>query len=327
MPSSCSSRTRRPRSRSTSQKPKHDTEVFAQKGYVIIKRIGGGSYGQVYKAQHIRSKEVCAVKVLDTLKMNEHVTLKFLPRELACMISAKHENVVRVWDIFRSKHKVFIFMEFASNGDISSYMKRNAGLTTEQAATWFLQSCRGLDYLHSRLKVTHRDLKLDNIMLFETFVAKLIDFGFARKAIDSRTNQIQLSHTYCGTAAYNCPNRLTFQPYDPFKSDVYSMGIVLFTMLHNRFPFHLQSAQELLAEVLDYPDFIRSRFKSDLAPEGRQLIESMIHPIESKRCTLRDVLNNKWLDQLAPSKSSSSSSSKSLSNSSNSKIKNKKTST
>lgn len=269
--------------------------LCSQRGYEIKRRLGAGAFGTVFKGCHLKTRKLCAVKVMNFGRMSEKLKLKFLPRELKCLIEARHDNVVQVWDIFRTDTQIFIFMEFAPNGDLNGYMKKNS-VSPKQAATWFVQSCRGLFYLHDVLGTAHRDLKLDNILLDSKYSAKLTDFGFARQMYDSDS---RVSQTYCGTLPYNCPCKVAGNPYDPLKSDVWSMGVILYILLHNRFPFHYDDTKEMLLEMLNHPDYIRSRFSSEMPREGRQLFEAMLNPFEKKRCSLKYVIANQWLKQLS----------------------------
>lgn len=82
------------------------SEMFTHKGYSVEKKLGAGAYGTVYKAVHVQSGMVCAVKVMDLTLMNDMFRAKFLPRELQALISCKHENLVQTWDIFRADNKI-----------------------------------------------------------------------------------------------------------------------------------------------------------------------------------------------------------------------------
>lgn len=249
----------------------------------------------MYLLERQRSQEEFAVKVLHLERMSQEMRNKYLPQELKCLKDAKHENCVRTFNIYKSKHRVYIIMEFAPHGDISHWMERNNGVAPNHGAQWFLQACKGLRYLHETLHMTHRDLKCENILLAERYVAKLVDFGFAKK-----TEPNKLSRTYCGSMPYECPNKLGRKPYDAFKSDVWSMGVVLYGLLHNRLPFHYHDgSHQMLREMHDYPRYIRNRCRSDLSVEGVHLIEKMLDPNEKMRVTLLEAINNPWINHLS----------------------------
>lgn len=305
-----------------------DLRDLEERGFKVVKKLGQGSFGKVYqvKAMKLKGTGVAAAKVLELSKMDRKLRYKFLPRELRCQVEARHPNLIQTHYIYKSREKIVIIMEFAPFGDLAKYTNSNDGVEERQAAIWFLQSTNGLYYLHEVMRTAHRDLKCENIMIGQNRVAKLIDFGFARKvkASDesnsgsnsskqttqlSRTCNSCLSSTFCGTRAYNCPSKLARKSYDPFKSDVWSMGIVLYYMLHNRFPFHYDNIQRELSEITDYPRCLRSRFRtdsrSDCDDEWRSLIEKLLNPNEAKRCSLDEILSHGWLQDKATRKQSS----------------------
>ena len=275
------------------------SSVISRKKYLIIKRLGQGAFGTVYKAKRMEfPDQLAAVKVMDLNKMSEHYKEKFLPREMETLIDCKHDNIIQVFDIIRSNYKLYVFMEFAENGDILDYAKKNNGIKPEIAACWFYQITLGLQYLHEVTKTAHRDIKLDNFLLSSKWEAKLTDFGFASMSSDANNNVV-LAKTYCGTAPYYAPRVLRRLPYDPFKADVFSMGVSLYTMLNNRFPFHFKDATEHYKEMVTFPAYIRSRFVETTPKECRPLLESMLDPDDKIRITSKDILNNDWLKNTA----------------------------
>ena len=117
--------------------------------------------------------QLSAVKVIDLTKMSKGSKEKFLPREIQTLMDCRHENLIAVYDIFRAAQKMFIFMEFAGNGDIAGYAKKNKGIKEDLACKWFFQAASGLAYLHGQMKTAHRDIKLDNILLDGKWIAKV----------------------------------------------------------------------------------------------------------------------------------------------------------
>lgn len=125
--------------------------ILLQKGYRLETAIGKGSYGEVYKAVKLKTSKICAVKVMSLDLMNERFRKKFLPRELATMMETKHENIVRVYDIFKSNRKIYVFMEFAEHGELGDFIKKYGSLSEDRAHRWFTQTTRAILYLHEEL--------------------------------------------------------------------------------------------------------------------------------------------------------------------------------
>ncbi|XP_054167582.1 testis-specific serine/threonine-protein kinase 4-like [Oppia nitens] len=272
--------------------------VFTRKGYKIEKQLGHGNYGYVYRAIDTTTGEKVAVKVTDMEKVNKVYADKFLTREMATMIKANHDNIIKVFDIIKANKKIFIFMEFAGNGDLMQYMKKYGKIGQTKACYWFNQVANGLTYLHEELYIAHRDIKLDNILLNSEMSAKISDFGFARKAYDPTTGEVMKAETICGTRMYFCPQLFRKQPYDPYKADVWAMGVVLFSMINDKLPFHVDNDSKTISEMKD-KNYLETRYTIDGCEHLKQLIRSMFEFEETDRCDIKTVLDNKWITEKA----------------------------
>jgi len=270
--------------------------VIEHKGYMVKEKLGEGAYGQVFKALSKDGTQLAAVKVIALLKMSEKSREKFLPREIQTLINAQHTNLIKVFDIFRANQRMYIFMEFAGNGDIHVYIRKNRGIRdTKLACKWFLQASRGLEFLHNRIYTAHRDIKTDNILLADKWIAKLSDYGFSKDCYDPDKQSITLSTTFCGTKPYESPQVLEHKPYNALKADIWSMGVTLFIMLHDRFPFPFKDTKEMLKLISQYPKSVLSKMTRKLPDSGVKFQLSMLNPKEESRASVEDLVNNEWL--------------------------------
>ena len=267
--------------------------VFKKKGYNIEKMLNEGAFGQVYKGSNTRSGELVAIKVMDLDAVGEKFKQKFLPRELAALIGIKHEHVIYIHDIIRANRKIYIFMEFANGGDITGYLTKNGPIPEALTCYWFTQTCRAIRYIHEELHIAHRDIKIDNVLLHNN-VAKVTDFGFAKESWDNDRNQPLLSETFCGTEPYYSPQIVARRAYDPFAADVWALGVMLFCMLNNKFPYHFGDSKAMLKEMYD-PKFIGTRYIKKFPADLRQLQEALFTVNEKDRISMADVMNHGWI--------------------------------
>lgn len=280
--------------------------VLKKKGYILQKRLAAGAFGQVYSAIKARpngKEEMSAVKIMDLDKCGEKFKQKFLPRELSVLIQVRHVNVIKVFDIFRMSGRIYIFMEFAPNGTIADYIKKNDALSESRSKMWFTQTGLALQYCHNKFGIAHRDIKVDNIMLDAYNNAKLTDFGFARIAYDPETGKLNLSETFCGTLPYYSPQILQKRAYNPFKADVWAMGVVLYGMLNNKFPFKFKDLRRMLQTQLNRIWKYREDKDDVLSREVRDLISRVFEPDEYRRPSMDDVMRHPWCMSAEPSKS------------------------
>lgn len=271
--------------------------VLKKKGYILQKKLAAGAFGQVYsalKTRHDGREEMSAVKVMDLEKCGEKFKQKFLPRELSVLIQVRHINVIKVFDIFRMGGRIYIFMEFAPNGTIADYVKKNDALSESRSKLWFYQTGSALQYCHNKFGIAHRDIKVDNIMLDYNNNAKLTDFGFARIAYDPDTGRLNLSETFCGTLPYYCPQILQKRPYNPFKADVWAMGVVLYGMLNNKFPFKFKDLKRMLQTQLQRVWKYREDREDVLSRDVKDLISRIFEPDEPRRPSMDDVMRHPW---------------------------------
>lgn len=171
-----------------------------------------------------------AVKIISKKKAPKDYISKFLPRELEVVMYLRHPSLVCFLQSIETNNRVYLIMELADNGDLLEVIKKLKHVEENQAGLWFHQLVNGVDYCHSK-GVAHRDLKCENLLLDRNNHLKISDFGFARGGFHLLEGHDALSQTYCGSYAYAPPEILTGTPYNPMLADVWSMGVVLFTMV------------------------------------------------------------------------------------------------
>ena len=226
--------------------------------YVPERILGEGGMGRVYLARHtrIRQKRV-AVKVLHPEFFgNAHVLARF-QREAETAAAISHPNVVTVLDVDRTPHGLpYLVTEFLEGLDLSDQLKARGRLEATTAVHIARQLCRGLGAAHQS-QVIHRDVKPQNIFLVGDFsrglperpTIKVLDFGLSRFSDDSQ-NQLTQAGCIMGTPAYMAPEQACGQQVD-HRTDIYGVGVVLFTILTGRPPFDADTPQATVLAVMN----------------------------------------------------------------------------
>ncbi|KAJ8302717.1 hypothetical protein KUTeg_019113 [Tegillarca granosa] len=186
-------------------------------------------------------------------------------------------------------------MELGKN-DLLEEIRERKNVQENKAGVWFYQLHGGMMYMHSK-GIVHRDLKCENLLLDEGQNLKITDFGFARKVIKNKLGEIKFSETYCGSYAYAAPEILKGVPYDPYTPDVWSIGVILFTMLYGRLPFDDSNHKKLLKQVQSRIVFPA---KPEVSEECRILILKMLNKA-SERVPLANIRYDPWYKKYLPS--------------------------
>lgn len=267
-----------------------DEFLLEKKGYKIGQEISSGSFARVFKCT--RNNDPCAVKVIDLSKTSDDYKLKFLPRELYTMKKLKHPYIIVIYDIFSVKKTlVMIFMELAEGGDLLDIIHDENLLKEEKTRMFYQQFGDALRYMHS-IGFAHRDIKCENVLLNGSrTMAKLTDFGFARACYDYQSKTKLLSDTYCGSSAYVAPEVLKSQPYNPIKSDVWSIGILLYVLLNSKLPFNDNDTKKLLRRQMDRKYNFSNK---QLTNEAKDVVHMHLNPNPTQRPSMSEILAHRW---------------------------------
>jgi tetratricopeptide (TPR) repeat protein/TolB-like protein len=205
--------------------------------YQIIEDLGQGGMGHVFKALDTRTGEKIAVKVLRSGLEADGRTLERFSHELTAARRISHRNVCRMFDLGEDGGRLYLTMEFVPGEDLKSILRMMGAMSPAQAVGLAVQICDGLEEAH-RLGVVHRDLKPANILVDKEGHARIMDFGIARSA---RSRGITDTGTMVGTPDYMSPEQTEGRDVDA-RSDLYSMGVMLFEMATGRLPFEGDTA-------------------------------------------------------------------------------------
>ncbi|WP_089100526.1 serine/threonine-protein kinase [Streptomyces hyaluromycini] len=196
-----------------------------------------GAMGDVWPAEDTKLGRTVALKFLARRRLRQQGalteftdwTVRRFEREGFAMARVNHPHVAHIYDTGEHDGELYIVMEYIQGKSLTSYLKTGPTLTLERTVRWTREICEGLEAAHSR-KVLHHDIKPDNIMITNQGEVKIVDFGLASFA------DVTQSHTGVGTPLYKAPERWNDNP-GSVRSDLYSVGCVLYEMLTGRPPF------------------------------------------------------------------------------------------
>lgn len=224
----------------------------AQRRYELQEELGRGAMGIVYKAKDNELDEIVALKILpENLTQNPEALQRFRAEARAAR-KLSHPNIVRIHDIGEEMGRKYISMEYVNGTDLKRYFRSKGKLPPKELATLMISIANALDYAHS-MGIVHRDVKPANIMLTDTMIVKVSDFGIA-KVLESTTETV--AGAIIGTPLYMSPEQIQGLPIDN-RADIYSLGIMMYELISGKPPFvegdlayqHTRVAPKPLADV------------------------------------------------------------------------------
>ncbi|XP_048736837.2 testis-specific serine/threonine-protein kinase 4-like [Ostrea edulis] len=264
--------------------------ILAKKGFLVKQTLGSGSYSKVKFAFNLNGgKDVVAVKIVDRNKAPKDFQQRFLPREIKIWPQLNHPHIVKLLDIFEDYRRVYMVLEYGEKGDVLRYIQRVGAIKEGMARNWTKQICEAVRYLHEQ-NITHRDLKLENLLLDNNHNIKICDFGFVKVDPDR-----QLSKTYCGSKSYAAPEILRGEPYDTQKADIWAIGVILYIFVTGKMPFDESKGNHGVLEEHRKLNFPWHKIKKNVSEECRALILWCFKYSFSERPDIHDVLGCTWL--------------------------------
>ena len=246
------------------------THVALTKGttvshYRIVEKIGAGGMGEVYLAEDTQLDRKVALKFLPIhLCQDEDCRVRF-KREAQAAAKLDHPNIIPVYEVGEFQGRPYFAMAHIEGQSLKEFSSGKE-LSVEQILELAIQICEGLQAAHDK-GIIHRDIKPSNILIDSHGRARIVDFGLASVA---GKDQLTKTGSTLGTIGYMSPEQVRGQEIDQ-RSDIFSLGVVLYELITRRNPFTRDSEAATLKAVCDdYPEPL-ARFKSGL-PEGLQAI-------------------------------------------------------
>ena len=266
---------------------------FPSQKYKVLSRLGDGSYGTVYLAINIITKQNFAMKKINKVKENEIDDME-IKNEIDILSKLDHPNIVKIIEFYSTPKAYYIITDFCSCGELYNQLKHE--YTENQLAVLFYQVLSGLSYLHSK-NIVHRDLKLENILISEIekdnntndkyFWVKIIDFGTA-KIFEKNKNE----KAVVGSSYYIAPEVL-HKNYNE-KCDTWSIGVILYMLIVGKAPFDGQNDEEIIENIEkgEYNSKHKKLLNSSF--EVQDLLKKLLEINVNKRLSSSDALKHSW---------------------------------
>ena len=259
------------------------------------KLLGYGSFGNVYLEINKINKKFYAIKHIEKRRILKALnTLEPIYNEIKIQSKICHPNIVKILYANESEKYFDIVLEYANKGNLFYYIKDNEYLSESQSFKIFIQIVNAIYFLHKN-NFIHRDIKPENILLFDKNIAKLCDFGWSVEFKDEPRN------TFCGTTEYMAPEMLNEKNYGK-EIDIWSLGILLYEMLHGHSPFKPDKANFNDKDVIKNIIYQKNiKYKSNLSKECIELMTHLIDKNIKRRYSLEDIINSKFVKKFEKS--------------------------
>lgn len=253
--------------------------------YRLLRTIGKGNFAKVKLARHILTGREVAIKIIDKTQLNP-TSLQKLFREVRIMKILNHPNIVKLFEVIETEKTLYLVMEYASGGEVFDYLVAHGRMKEKEARTKFRQIVSAVQYCHQK-HIVHRDLKAENLLLDADMNIKIADFGFS--------NEFTLGNkldTFCGSPPYAAPELFQGKKYDGPEVDVWSLGVILYTLVSGSLPFDGQNLKELRERVL------RGKYRIPfyMSTDCENLLKRFLVLNPVKRGTLEQIMKDRWIN-------------------------------
>nr|XP_056708812.1 serine/threonine-protein kinase MARK1 isoform X5 [Euleptes europaea] len=263
-PTKSSSRQNIPRCRNSITSTNEDHPHIGN--YRLLKTIGKGNFAKVKLARHVLTGREVAVKIIDKTQLNP-TSLQKLFREVRIMKILNHPNIVKLFEVIETEKTLYLVMEYASGGEVFDYLVAHGRMKEKEARAKFRQA--------------------ENLLLDGDMNIKIADFGFSNEfTIGNKLD------TFCGSPPYAAPELFQGKKYDGPEVDVWSLGVILYTLVSGSLPFDGQNLKELRERVLRGKYRIPFYMSTDCENLLKKLL--VLNPI--KRGSLEQIMKDRWMN-------------------------------
>ncbi|XP_019353949.1 aurora kinase B isoform X2 [Alligator mississippiensis] len=263
--------------------PQPPLKTLSIEDFEIGRPLGKGKFGNVYLAREKGSHFLVALKVLFKSQMEKEGVEHQLRREIEIQAHLRHPNILRLYNYFHDRRRVYLILEYAPRGELYKELQKCRRFDEQRSATIMEELADALIYCHAK-KVIHRDIKPENLLLGLKGELKIADFGWSVHAPSLRRK------TMCGTLDYLPPEMIEGQPHNE-KVDLWCAGVLCYELLVGHPPFESASHTETYRRITK----VDLRFPPTMPEGARDLIGKLLRHVPAERLPLRAVLEHPWV--------------------------------
>ena len=249
--------------------------------YKILKTIGHGSFSRVFLVENIENQNLYALKVVPKNSEKNN----FFWEELQLLKIVNHPNIIKYIDFFEDNQYYFYVLEYIKGETLIRKILENGSLSESISKIYFQKIISAIKYLHEEINIIHRDIKGDNIIINEENEPILLDFGFGKKIGEN----LDFLKTQCGSIHYMAPEIILNQNYT-LKVDIWSSGILLYTMITGYFPFGSKNIIGIMDSIVNKLPFESSK----ISKKCFHLLTLLLDKNPEKRPNASEILSHSW---------------------------------
>jgi len=261
-------------------------EVQRRGNYLFDHEIGRGSFSTVWFCRHYMLNVPVAIKVIDKITLITKEANERHQREIEILKATNHPYIASLFECFEDDSNIYLVMEFAGYENLLKLINTSGRIPENKARKYFFQISSAVEYLHEKHNILHRDIKCENILIDQYDNVKLIDFGLSNF---SRSEEFKV-HTICGSPSYSAPELLMGLAYTS-AVDIWSMGVVLFTMVAGALPFHAENLSRLIKTIL----YVELAFPNFFSANLCDLLQKMLMKDFRNRLPIKKIQNHPWI--------------------------------
>lgn len=257
--------------------------------YIIgTNEIAKGAFSKIFIGYHKHTKNKVAIK--EILISNKKNSKKYIKREIEIHKKLNHINIVKLYDVIYESSKIYLILEYCQHGSLSNFQNKRA-MNEIYIQNFIYQLAQALKYLRD-MKISHRDLKPQNLLVYDYTTIKLSDFGLSKQYNEFNMDN-DLKQTYCGSPMYMSPELLNSNSYDT-KSDLWSIGVIIYEMITGTLPYRVKNLKQLI-RISKTPIVLPDKFKDNISSDCLDLLSKLLDVDSKSRISWDNFFNHQWL--------------------------------